>query len=220
MDYYKKYQKYKSKYIHLLNEINLNEMKLNEMNLNEMNLNEINLNQIGGHRVALKYDTFMIKNIYFQLVNDLSEINQNLTLQYSKDHLMKREAESHNIIKRDMKRMIGQNEKIDKKKIFTLTNVKYNINDVQLSEKYLEKYNNVMKYMILSVDLYECGFYEYVFKLKQYLTKCGINRTTQLYGTCWFNTTINGIIFGSNMRGKLIQLLLQYLLLTTILVIY
>ena len=64
--------------------------------------------------------------------------------------------------------------------------------------------------MVLSYDLYQCGFYEYIFKLKQYLSNCGMNRTTQLYGTCWFNTTINGIIFGSKMRGRFIQLLLHY----------
>jgi hypothetical protein len=165
------------------------------------------------HRKELKIDMNMMNKYDSLLLNDLIEINENISLQYSKENVIKREKEfekiNNKIIKKEMKRMIGQKEKIDEKKIFSLIKVKYDIN-VKLEDKYLDKYNMVIKNMVLSIDLYNCGFYEYVFKLKQHLNKCGINRTTQLYGTCWFNTTINGIIFGSKMRGRLIQLLLYY----------
>jgi len=189
MDYYKKYQKYKIKYL-------------------ELSLNST-YHQIGmGHKIDMsilnKYDSL--------LLNDLIEINKNISLQYSKDGIIKREKEyeqyNKKIIKKEMKRMIGPKEKIDENKIFNL-NVKYE-SDVILEKKYLDKYNNVIKTALLSIDLYNNGFYEYVFKLKQHLNKCGVNRTTQLYGTCWFNTAINGFIFSNKLRGRTIQLLLFY----------
>ena len=210
MDYYKKYQKYKIKYLELLQEIKLNDIH----HIGGKQTNNSSYSNESFRRKALENDINNMMNKYDSLLlNDLIEINQNISLQYSKENAIKRENEFEQInkklIKKEMKRMIDQKEKIDETKIFNLMEVKYDIN-VKLEDRYLDKYNMVIKNMVLSNDLYKCGFYEYVFKLKQYLNKCGINRTTQLYGTCWFNTTINGIIFGSKMRGRLIQLLLHY----------
>ena len=61
---------------------------------------------------------------------------------------------------------MGRIYKIDKKKIFSLTDVKYDIPNIELTDKYLQKYNQSIKNMVLSYDLYQCGFYEYIFKLK------------------------------------------------------
>ena len=197
MDYKEKYIKYKKKYINLLTQIEFN-------NKNVLNGGKYNKNK------QLKYDYKKI-NIYESLLfNDLIEINKNLLLQYSKENLIKKENKQNKNYEQNKRTISRITKHINKSEVFSLTDVKYDL-PIELSGKYLEKYNKIINNMTLSIDLYKSGFYEYIFKLKQYLTNCGINRTTQLYGTCWFNSTINGIIFSSKMKGRYIQLLLYYI---------
>jgi hypothetical protein len=91
-----------------------------------------------------------------------------------------------------------------------MTDIKYKFDEIKLNDKYQSKLNDVLKNSWLSKDLYDSGFYEYQYKLHQYLSECGLNRTTQLYGTCWFNVVLNSCIFGDNFRGRIIQLLDSY----------
>ena len=62
------------------------------------------------------------------------------------------------------------------------------------------KYNNFMynnKYFnILYYDLIKSNYYLYDYMIKQKLSIYGLNRTRQLYGTCWLDSLINGFIFG------------------------
>ena len=102
---------------------------------------------------------------------------------------------------------------IDRSKIFTYKKYNYilsNDKDIILKDRYLQKYKYHTKQYILSKDLFETGFYEYQFKLRQYLTNFGLNRTTQLFGTCWFNSILNGILFVEKMKSKIIELLQFY----------
>jgi hypothetical protein len=89
---------------------------------------------------------------------------------------------------------------------------------IKLTGRYLKQYKQFVAWVSrqstpdpLYTTLYHDGFFEYQWKLKQQLTRCGLNRTTQLYGTCWLNTIINSIIFGDNFRGRFMQLLDRYL---------
>lgn len=190
--YYKKYLKYKEKYI-----------KLKNKNI-----------QIGG-----KYNKTNIKIYENNILNDLYDIYDNLT-NISKKNINKinkkisRQITEKNIysrVKKIQKKLSRSVNKIDEDQIFTMTDIKYNFNKkIELKDKYLEQYKNILKNAYLSKDLYDTGFYEYQFKLKQYLSECGENRTTQLYGTCWFNVIINAIIFGDHMRARIIQILMLY----------
>ena len=91
MDYYTKYQKYKSKYIQLLNEINDN----------------TNYNQDGGGMIGLKYDESKIMKQYDSLLlNNLIEINKNISLQYSSKHLITKKKDTNiKLIDRKMSRI-------------------------------------------------------------------------------------------------------------------
>lgn len=193
MDYYYKYLKYKEKYLKL---------KLS-------NQIQYNINQKGGKNTNLNINKY--KN---QIYNDLLTIFKTLKSNNKNKNLTRSIKQNKNLT-----RLIKQNknisrptlEKIDLNKIFTLTDIKYNFDKVdKLNEKYLNKYNDVLKNSILQKDLYDVGFYEYQFKIKQYLSECGLNRTTQLYGTCWFNVVINQALFGDKLRGRIIQLVLMY----------
>ncbi len=84
---------------------------------------------------------------------------------------------------------------------------KNKIPNVTLKGKYLKKYETFLTSEYYQQKVSETGLYEYLFKLLQHLNECGLNRTKQLYGTCWLNTIINCIIFGKNLRYKFLQLL-------------
>ena len=92
---------------------------------------------------------------------------------------------------------------------------KYMIKDIKLSGKYLLRYNNMLnnkKYFnILYNNLIESDYYKYDFMIKQKLSKCGLNRTKQLYGTCWLDSLINGFIFGKRIRNRFLKLLDHYI---------
>lgn len=86
--------------------------------------------------------------------------------------------------------------------------------DITLSGKYLEAYNNTMNLRIVDLYMYqryESNYYEYQCKLQQYLSKCGLNRTQQYYGTCWMNTIINSFVFCEQLRGTFLQILSIYI---------
>jgi hypothetical protein len=198
-NYYQKYLKYKQKYLNLKYLNNTNNIN------NTNNLNKIN--QRGGNNFN-KYKKQIYKN---KIYNDLIIINKtfknNISLKklHNKNNKLSRLTKNNKIISRPAP------EKFDEKKIFTMTDIKYNFDKLDtLKDKYLIRYNNLIKNAILQKDLYDTGFYEYQFKLKQYLSECGLNRTTQLYGTCWFNVVINGALFSDNLRGRIIQLILMY----------
>ena len=94
----------------------------------------------------------------------------------------------------------------------TLFNLKYELPEIKLDGKYLTKYDNFMKKeKRLFKGFIKNNFYEYQFKLKQYLSVVGLNRTKQNIGTCWMNCFLNTIIFGKNFRGKMIQSLLKHI---------
>jgi len=148
------------------------------------------------------------------IFNDLITINNNLDLfdNTNSKKIYKKLYKHSRKISRNLSRQI-LNKEIKPEKIFSINNYKYSLSndkDIILKDNYLNIYNYYKKYFRLSKDLYDAGFYEYQFKLKQYLTDCGLNRTTQLFGTCWLNSILNGIIFGSKMRSKIIQLIHHY----------
>jgi hypothetical protein len=148
------------------------------------------------------------------IFNDLITINNNLDLfdNINSKKIYKKLYKHSRKISRNLSRQI-LNKEIKTEKIFSMNNYKYilsNDKDIILKDIYLKKYNEYTKYFRLSKDLYDSGFYEYQFKLKQYLTDCGLNRTTQLFGTCWINTILNGILFGTKMGSKIIQLIQHY----------
>ena len=178
---------------------------------NDSDNNYIKTNQI-IKRVAVDYNTAQLNNAIPLLLQNLDEIYDNVLNQYTKKYATNRLIEINkgkkHIIKKEMKR--ETKKKDDKIKIFRMMDIKYDLKNVILKDRYKNKYENFIKNNIMSYDLYHSGFYEYLFKLKQHLSECGLNRTQQLYGTCWFNVAINGIIFGSKMRGRMIQLLLYY----------
>lgn len=171
-NYYKKYIKYKNKYVQLKNTQLLTGGKNN------------------------------IKNYENNVLLDLFKVYKSFT----------KRKKIKNIYGINKKRKLSRTKvNYNKEKVYTMTDIKYNFDKkYELKEKYLEQYNYYMKNFILSLDLYKSGFYEHQFKLKQYLSDCGINRTTQLYGTCWFNTIMNAFIFGDHLRGRMVQLLLYY----------
>ena len=85
----------------------------------------------------------------------------------------------------------------------------------KLTGKYLIKYNNFMynnKYFnILYYDLIKSNYYLYDYMIKQKLSIYGLNRTRQLYGTCWLDSLINGFIFGKYIRNHFLKLLDYYI---------
>jgi len=196
MNYKLKYIKYKKKYI-----------KLKNKNI-----------QIGGEKNINIYK----KNI----LNDLFDIYKTFTVNTSQKKINKRLNKKSKISRKvsriqnikhprifsRIKKIQSRPVEIDETKIFTMTDVKYNFDkNIELKDKYLKQYKYIIKNIYLYKDLYDSGFYEYQFKLKQYLSECGVNRTTQLYGTCWFNVIINAFVFGDHLRGRMIQLLLRYI---------
>ena len=195
--YYKsKYIKYKQKYVTLKNK---NIQIGGKYNKNKNNIKIYEKNVLND-----------LYEIYGTLTTNITEIkkNKNITRQSTKQPINKNVYSRIKKIQRKLSRSVN---KIDENKIFTMTDVKYNFDKkIELKDKYLEQYKKILKNACLSKDLYDTGFYEYQFKLKQYLSECGENRTTQLYGTCWFNVIINAFIFGDHMRARIIQILMLY----------
>jgi hypothetical protein len=199
--YYNKYLKYKKKYLKLKNRNIINTQNI----VNTPNI--VNLN--GGNNKTQNKIKLMdgLKESYEDLLQNsnlesIKKINRKLS-----KIKMRLDVQSR-IKRRYQTRLITKN--IDKNKIFALSTIKYEFNEIELNEKYLNKYNYVIKNTWLSKDLYDSGFYLYQYKLHQYLSNCGLNRTKQLYGTCWFNVVINAFIFGDHLRGRIIQLLNMY----------
>lgn len=89
----------------------------------------------------------------------------------------------------------------------------YELPEIELSGKYLDKYNKLIfgSETLLFAGFIHNKFYEYQFKLLQKLSHCGLNRTTQLYGTCWLNSILNTIIFGPKFRNRMIQIMDKYI---------
>lgn len=83
---------------------------------------------------------------------------------------------------------------------------------VKLKGKYLERYNNFLSYKLFDEHLsklYESGFYEYQYKLKQYLSECGINRLVY-NATSNVHIILNNIVLSSKLRNRFIQLIINY----------
>jgi len=182
MDYKQKYIKYKLKYINL------------------KNIYQNKSIQYGGGKNKYKKEVFY----------EISKLNRIFNTNTSLKSINKIEKKINTKLKKNiLNRQIPN--KIDENKIYKINNLKYEFyKNIKLNERYHNKYIDVLKNSILSKDLYDSGFYEYQFKLRQYLSECGLNRTTQLYGTCWFNVVINGCVFGDHIRGRIVQLLMNY----------
>ena len=163
------------------------------------------------------------------IINDLKQINKNVS---SKKYMKRKQTRTSTRSrdeskKRPKKRLISRNtlesedqtkkeETTNKSQLYnkpTFTLIKNSVDfknklpDITLKGKYLKKYETTITSNLYQQELSDLGFYEYVFKLLQHLNECGLNRTRQLYGTCWLNTVLNCIIFGKNLRNKFIQLM-------------
>jgi hypothetical protein len=194
-DYYQKYIKYKLKYINLKN---------NYLNRNKQI-------HYGGRNNLLKTKFIGSKNKYKkQVFYEISKLNRIFNINTSIKSINKIDKKLNNKLKKNLLKRPSV-EKIDEKQIYKINDIKYDFyKNIKLNERYQNKYIDVLKNSILSKDLYDSGFFEYQFKLRQYLSDCGLNRTTQLYGTCWFNVILNGCIFGDHIRGRIVQLLMNY----------
>jgi len=156
---------------------------------------KIQTNKIGGGKKKSK-------NIRKLIHRDLKNMNRQLEKQNDPKYINK--------IKKKAKKQMRQLAR-DQKTIDTAIIPKniYKI-DLELSGIYLEKYNKYCTTRNCLQILLDLGYYEYQYKLKQHLSSCGINRTTQLYGTPWLNSVLNSIIFGDHIRGKFIQMLIKH----------
>jgi hypothetical protein len=109
------------------------------------------------------------------------------------------------------KKKLSRSMKIDKyKKDYTF---ELDI-PITLTGKYLNEYITTMNMYATDVVIdsyYKMDYYKYQHKIHQYLSQHGLNRTTQLYGTCWLNVIINSIVFNEQLRGNFLQLLNVYI---------
>jgi hypothetical protein len=139
-----------------------------------------------------------MNNINRIIAKDLKKMNSTMTTKYIRNNYSKK----NKLIKADK----------NVKKI-RFTRIKYNLPKITLEKKYLKKYNTLLdsaNYNILYLDLLESGYYMYDLKLKQHLSRCGLNRIKQLYGTCWLDSLVNSFIYGSNIRLRLLKLINIY----------
>lgn len=103
-----------------------------------------------------------------------------------------------------------------KQKYISRTETQYDYvldKSVKLSGKYLEKYNIYLSYKPITIHLaklFESGFYEYQYKLKQYLSQYGINRIVFKGKSSNVHITLNNIILSSKLRNRFIQLMINY----------
>lgn len=149
--------------------------------------------QCGGN----KYEENKLIKI---IVSDLKQIEKDVFNRRSNKYSA-RQLKKNKESKKNIKRMT---------RATTLPFYEYKLDDIILSGKYLTKYNDFIKNGPHNKRILDSGYFEYQFKLYQHLNKCGINRTTQFYGTCWLNTLFNIIIFGDRLRGRFMQLLNIY----------
>lgn len=154
----------------------------------------------------------MLKNINTnditrQLFDNLKMVNANYDDSLSQPDKPKDKKNANINYDKSLSRAINKTKMKNKKIIIE----KYENLPIKLTGKYLEDYNNYTAYIIYKRRLYESGFFEYQCKLKQYLSSCGLNRTTQYYGTCWFNCIINSIVFSNKIRSRFLQLLSSYM---------
>lgn len=130
------------------------------------------------------------------IVKDLKKMNKTMTTEY--------------IRKQYSKKTIIESRKED---IIQFNKIKYRLPKIKLEKRYLKKYNDLLNksnYNILYADLLDSGYYEYDMKLKQHLSKCGLNRVKQLYGTCWLDSLINTFIYGDHIKTRLLELINRY----------
>ena len=140
------------------------------------------------------------------IISDLKKMNHTMDNNYIK----KQEENRLNFAK-----IITKKSKKKSKLRIKYNKISYSLNSVKLSGKYLTKYNNLLynkdNYNILFQDLIDSGYYLYDFKIKQKLSKCGLNRVKQLYGTCWLDSLINGFIFSDKIKSRLLELIDHYI---------
>lgn len=85
---------------------------------------------------------------------------------------------------------------------------------VVLKGKYLKLYENMINEYKMNehvINLYDAGFYEYQYKLKQHLSNCGLNKVMSINNCNMINFIINNIIFGDKQRQRFMQLLNTYI---------
>jgi len=84
---------------------------------------------------------------------------------------------------------------------------------VKLSGKYLEKYNRYLSFKPITMHLaklFESGFYEYQYKLKQHLSQFGLNRIVYRGKSSNVHLILNNIILSSKIRNRFIQQMINY----------
>ena len=142
------------------------------------------------------------KNIKKIIIRDIKKVNRQLELRNNPKYIKKIQKKSRQQMRQFSRAKSTTNNVTIPQNMFKI--------DLELTGRYLEKYNNHCTLKYCPQNLLESGYYAYQYKLKQHLSRCGVNRTTQLYGTCWLNSVINSILFGNHIRGKFIQLLIKH----------
>ena len=131
------------------------------------------------------------------IVSGLAKINYTMTTNF--------------IRKQYEKQYNKTNIKYKKTNIIRFNKIKYKLPNIKLKGKYLERYKTLLLDNYIFLDLVESGYYQYDFKLKQHLSKCGINRTKQLYGTCWLDSLISSFVFSNAIKNRLLYLIEQFI---------
>lgn len=156
---------------------------------------KMQINKIGGGNSKSR-------NIKKIIMRDIKKVNRQLELRNNPKYIKKLQKKSRHTL-RQLSRANSTTDNVTiPPNIFKI--------DLELTGRYLEKYNKHCTLKYCPENLLKSGYYEYQYKLKQHLSRCGVNRTTQLYGTCWLNSVINSILFGDHIRGKFIQLLIKH----------
>lgn len=133
------------------------------------------------------------------ILKDLKKMKQTMKLDY---------------IRKQYNKNIIPNKSTKPTKLIRFNKVKYLLPKIKLEKRYLKKCTDLFNqdnYTILFLDLLESGYYTYDYKLKQHLSRCGLNRIKQLYGTCWLDSLINSFIFGDKIRARLLELIDRYI---------
>ena len=139
-----------------------------------------------------------MSNIETNIVTDLKKMKHYMTTQFIEKQYTKQNKKTNNI-------------KYKKTNIIRLNKIKYNLPNIKLKGKYLERYEKLLLEDYNVLDLVESGYYLYDFKLKQHLSDCGINRTKQLYGTCWLDSLISSFVFSNSIKNRLLYLIEQFI---------
>ena len=140
------------------------------------------------------------------IVKDLYKMNTLFNID-----MIKKESAMENKIKKKIDKIKHKQSSI---KIFKFDKIKYNLPNIKLNGKYLKRYNDLISfnnYNLLYQDLIDSGYYIYDMKLKQHLSKCGLNRTKQLYGTCWLDSIISCFVFSPHIKNQFIKLIDYYM---------